>query len=282
MVRRSLAVTSTRHITEIHYQPSRKIVGFEVTSKLTNIREFSPTAEIIRVFNEENVPLITLTKRLWDWKTRLCTDFVAVDLTDTSLTPEFFLKKIKKRFGSYLVSVKIIKDLYPPGFLHDSEGFPYAIVISGPVSKEEWHELPALIFPTRCWRSILADICKEMGTGGLYIIWRMSRNCGKRITQEIKRLLKIENQDYLLAVVLGTAQNLGVVRALEYRVDWNAPSCSMKVECATRGEDFDDTIAMYTKGFLEGIISEIAGRDVVFDIVSKDEKNSQMQLVSQR
>ena len=73
------------HLSDHYYDPSRDYCGFYVVSTI-ELPTFGPTAELIKIFDENGVILVTITSH---HEEGLVKDFVIADLTGrTSLRDE--------------------------------------------------------------------------------------------------------------------------------------------------------------------------------------------------
>ena len=89
----------TVHLSDHYYDPYKHYCGLYIVSKL-KLPEFGPTSELIRIFDERGIVLMSITSHQKDG---LAYDFVTVDLTLKLDQKEAIENEIRKRFGDKLV-----------------------------------------------------------------------------------------------------------------------------------------------------------------------------------
>ncbi|MEM3485739.1 MAG: hypothetical protein QXI12_08965, partial [Candidatus Methanomethyliaceae archaeon] len=155
------------HLSDHYYEPGRSFCGLYIVSKI-ELPDFSPTAELIKIFNRRGILLLNITSHQKDYVTH---DFVIADLTGKEAQKEEILGEIRRIFGHRLVSIECI-DTGVPGFIYNVKGFPLIFNFS-----ENYSPVAALSVHT--WKTLFQGLIKRFGAGGMTLLWFMGNDAGE-------------------------------------------------------------------------------------------------------
>lgn len=155
------------HLSDHYYDPDRQYCGLYIVSKVV-LPDFSPTAEIIRIFNRRGIYLLNITSHQKDLITH---DFVIADLSEKELLKEELEKEIKERLGENLISMECVETGIP-GFIYNVKGFPLVFNFS-----DNFSLAAAMSIDT--WKKLFQGLMKRFGAGGLTLLWFMGNDAGE-------------------------------------------------------------------------------------------------------
>ncbi|MEM4214024.1 MAG: hypothetical protein QXZ28_02410, partial [Candidatus Methanomethylicaceae archaeon] len=155
------------HLSDHYYESGRSFCGLYIVSKI-ELPDFSPTAELIKIFNRRGILLLNITSHQKNYVTH---DFVIADLTGKEAQKEEILGEIRRIFGHRLVSIECI-DTGVPGFIYNVKGFPLIFNFS-----ENYSPVAALSVHT--WKTLFQGLIKRFGAGGMTLLWFMGNDAGE-------------------------------------------------------------------------------------------------------
>jgi predicted hydrocarbon binding protein len=234
------------HLSDHYYDPGRSYCGLYIVSKI-ELPDFSPTAEIIKIFNRKGILLLNITSHQKDYVTH---DFVIADLTGKDGLKEEILKEIRECFGQRLISVDCI-DTGVPGFIYNVRGFPLIFNFS-----ENYYPVAALSIQT--WKTLFQGLIKRFGAGGMTLLWFMGNDAGEGKGLDLLKLKGSLNNAEKIKIAFARLQSFGWGIFELAECDDKNNRIVIRV-----GENFEEIAAKeikgyqnsFLRGFLVGLIS---------------------------
>lgn len=237
-----------RDLLDMRYAEGKDFVGFEVTSRL-KLPEFSSTAVLVRIFNEENIRLTAMSRHTWEDE---IVDFVIVDLAGTGKTPEYFVQKIRERFGGHLIDVRWA-EAPAEGFIYDMFAFPL-------IARLGVDNVPVVIFPVTSLRSLIEGMIKEYGDQSFFILWELGFNIGSSYAEHWISAMKGKSMRNKLEAAVRTVQALGWCVVDSYDADFENDIYIFRVthclECEAAKHTTEQGCSLLS-GIFTGIVSKL-------------------------
>jgi predicted hydrocarbon binding protein len=239
------------HLSDHYYDPNRDYCGFYVISTIA-LPSFGPTAELIKVFDERGVILVTITSH---HEEGLVKDFVIADLTGRKHLREDLERAIRAKFGKKLIFFESA-DTGIPGFIYNIRGFPLVFNFSG-----DYIQSAALSADS--WRTLLRGTIQRFGSNGLMILWHMGDDAGENEAKLLTRLKSVMSCPERIKIALARLQSLGWGRFELAECDPDGRRIVIRVY-----DNFEDTLAMdlenyqssFLRGYLVGLVSVLFAR----------------------
>ncbi len=239
------------HITDHYYDPTKSYCGLYIISKI-ELPNFSPTAELIRIFNKRSILLLNITSHQKDFVTH---DFLIVDITGKEQLKEEILKEIKEKFGERLIQIDCV-ETGVPGFIYNIRGFPLILNFSGNFSS-------AAAMSAETWKMLFQGLMKRFGAGGLTLLWFMGNDAGEGEGLDLLKLKGSLTNIDRMKMALARLQSLGWGRFEFVECDDLAGRIVIRAH-----ENFEENVAKeikghqnsFLRGFLVGLISVLFNR----------------------
>lgn len=234
------------HLSDHYYDPGRSYCGLYISSKIV-LPDFSPTAEIIRLFNKRGILLLNITSHQKDFVTH---DFVIADLTGKEGVKDEIIKEIKESFGDKLIHIECA-ETGVQGFIYNVKGFPLIFNFSDRL-------IPVAALSIETWRTLFQGLIKRFGAGGMTLLWFMGNDAGEGKGLDLIKLKgSLTNVDRI-KIALARLQSFGwgVFELVECDEKTNKIVIRVK-------ENFEENAAKdikgyqnsFLRGFLVGLIS---------------------------
>ncbi|MGQ9759917.1 MAG: V4R domain-containing protein [Candidatus Methanomethylicaceae archaeon] len=234
------------HLSDHYYDPDRNYCGLYIVSKVV-LPDFSPTAEMIRIFNRRGILLLNISSHQKDFITY---DFVIIDLSEKEHLKEEIEKEIKERFGTNLISMECI-ETGVPGFIYNINGFPLIFNFSDNL-------LPAAAMAINTWKMLFQGLMKRFGADGLTLLWFMGNDAGEGNGIELLKLKGTLTNVDRIKIAFARLQSFGWGRFELVECDDKANRIIIRVydnfeESATK--EIKGYQNSFLRGFLVGLIS---------------------------
>lgn len=107
------------HLSDHYYEKNKQYCGLYVVSKV-ELPDFSPTAELIRIFNRRGILIVSASIRQ---SNMITSDFFIVDLTGKADLKKRIRKEIMDCLGDRMLLFECI-ETGVAGFIYNVKGFP--------------------------------------------------------------------------------------------------------------------------------------------------------------
>jgi len=244
-------VLMTVHISDHYYDPYKHYCGLYIVSKL-KLPEFGPTSELIRIFDERGIVLMSITSHQKDG---LAYDFVTVDLTLKMDQKEAIEKEIRKRFGDKLVHFECA-DTGVQGYIYNINGFPLVLNFSNTYTQ-------AAALTSSAWKTLIMGMVKRFGTGATTILYYMGNDAGEGKGKMLSELKGPLTNAERMKIGLARLQSLGWGRFELIECDEAGKKIVVRVydnfEAVITREMLDYQNGL-VRGFLVGLVSGVFGK----------------------
>jgi hypothetical protein len=236
------------HLSDHYYEKDKQYCGLYVVSKV-ELPDFSPTAELIRIFNKRGILIVSASIHLVNLTT---TDFFIVDLTGKVNLKKSIRKEIIDCLSDRLLLFEFI-ETGVDGFIYNVKGFPLVFNFSDKYT-------PMAALGAESWMELLKGLMDRFGESGMVIIYEMGNGAGENKAEELKRLHSSLKCRDLILMALAQLQSFGWGRFEIMSCDEEGKRIRIRIF-----DDFEDIVTMdmpdykssLLRGFLVGLVSKL-------------------------
>jgi len=233
----------------IVYCPKGECHGFYVVAKIDS-EGFGPRAKLVMMFKKLGIPVLSFTGHFKDF---VAYDFAIVDLKGSKYGVDDVRVKIMEIFGNRLIHLEAVRSTVP-GLVYNIYDFPLLISLG-----EEKLRAAAMCFMG--WRCFFSALYNKWGDSAMSVYHMVGKELGEAHGRKMNEHMPSTSVKEKVSATLYAlqAQGWGRFRIFSYRGSSMSISIKDNFEC-TSTKTIPGYRNSFIRGFLEGIMNELAGK----------------------